>query len=112
MAITQKDLRAEVNRLNKKYKKTNKTAVKLDILQAYGGSQVVIRNKATTGVNSVTYGYKSAREVIENLRYNDSMGDIKSDLNYAHKVAMEDLKEQRRIRAIKRNYALKSRGKK
>lgn len=106
MSVTINDLRDRVNYLNSLYGKTNKTSVKLAIEQAYGGSQVVIKNNRGGGVRSVTYGYQSSRDTLRDLfRYESG---LKRDLKYAHESEMKD---RRRLQAIKSSYTRKKVGK-
>ena len=83
MSITYKDLAKEVDLLNKKYKKSDKTFVKFAVSRAYGGNQIVIRDNKSGGVQEVTYGYRSARETMNDLRL--KMPSLKRDLDYFHK---------------------------
>lgn len=105
MRITKKDLRARVGELNKEFKKTEKTLVKLDILEAYGGNQVVIRNRRGGGVRSITNGYKSARETLDELNYKKVY--LKKDLDFATKSESSYLKDLRRRKAISSYYSKK-----
>jgi hypothetical protein len=87
MRVTEKDLRREVDLLNKKFKKTNKTAVKFAISSAYGGHQVVLRNNKSGGVREVTYGHKSPRETLEALE-KKPMQFLRYDVNRFHRDVM------------------------
>lgn len=87
MAITIRDLRREVDILNQKFKKTDKTAVKFAISSAYGGHQIVVRNNKTGGVTELTYGHKTPREVINDLE-KKPMSQIRYTVDRYHKNAM------------------------
>lgn len=92
MAITIKDLRNEVALLNKKFKKTNNTAVKFDINSAYGGHQIVLKTKGA-GVNEVTYGHHTPKETINSLE-KKSMRDLRYLVDRTHKTAMDRKKNR------------------
>ena len=90
--VTINDLRSEVSRLNKNYKKTNKTAVKFDISSAYGGHQVVLKNNKTGGVTQITYGYQTPRETLSDLYVKERIG-LNYDVNRYHKSVMDSRKK-------------------
>jgi hypothetical protein len=79
MRVTVKDLERAVKDLNKRYKKTDRSAIKFDLEGAYGGYQLVLRRnrKYGGGVMQVTYGFLPKRELMEKIR---SLGY--RDLNY------------------------------
>jgi hypothetical protein len=85
--VTLNDLRKEIGFLNKKFKKTNKTAVKFDISSAYGGHQIVLKDNRSGGVKELTYGHNTPKETIKSLE-KKSMSSIRYDLNNFHKHAM------------------------
>ena len=41
--VTQKDIDERIDYLNKKFKKSNRTAIKFDKYRAYGGTQIVLK---------------------------------------------------------------------
>lgn len=85
MAITKKDLQAEVDILNKKY--CSKSGNELRIQGAYGGYQVQLTGKRRkdgkgyrgmgSGCAEITYGYRSAKETLFDLWKNDAKGWVK-----------------------------------
>lgn len=93
MAITKKDLQAEVDRLNKKY--CAKSGNELRVQGAYGGYQVQLTGKRRkdgkgfrgigSGVTEITYGYRSARETLADLWKNEAKGWVKSTVKYYDK---------------------------
>lgn len=85
--VTEKDLRREVDLLNKKFKKTDKTAVKFAISSAYGGHQIVVKDNRGGGVTEVTYGHKSPREVINDLE-KKPMNSLRYTVDRHHKHVM------------------------
>lgn len=87
MAITIRDLRREVDILNQKFKKTDKTAVKFAISSAYGGHQIVVRSNKGGGVTELTYGHKTPREVINDLE-RKPMSQIRYTVDRYHKHVM------------------------
>ena len=95
MAITRKDLQYEVDRLNKKYCKNTKH--KLSVQGAYGGYQVQLTGKRRkdgkgyrgylrSGVSSMTYGFRSAKDTLFDLYANDSQGYLKRRINEFEKL--------------------------
>ncbi len=91
--VTLKDLKNEIGLLNKKFKKTNKTAVKFDITSAYGGHQIVLKDNRSGGVRELTYGHGTPKETIQALE-KKSMASIRYDLNSFHKHAMSYRKKR------------------
>ncbi len=93
MAITRKDLQAEVDILNKKY--CAKSGNELRIQQAYGGYQVQLTGKRRkdgkgfrgigSGCTEITYGYRSAKETLFDLWKNDAKGWVKTTVKYHDK---------------------------
>ena len=84
---TKKELREEIDRLNKKYCKNTKN--KLVLGSAYGGYQVQLTGKRYknnprkwrgigSGVSSMTYGFQSAKNTLNNLYEIDSKGYLRS----------------------------------
>lgn len=75
MAITRKDLEAEVARLNDKY--CSRTGNELRVQGAYGGYQVQLTGKRRkdgkgfrgmgSGCTEITYGFQSARDTLADL---------------------------------------------
>lgn len=91
---TKKDLYAEVERLNAKYCKNTKN--KLKVGSAYGGYQVQLTGKRYknnarkwrgigSGVSSVTYGYQSATNALNDLYMSESKGHLRSQINHYEK---------------------------
>ena len=85
MAITKRDLQAEVDRLNDKY--CSKTGNELRIQGAYGGYQVQLTGKRRkdgkgyrgmgSGCTEITYGYQSARDTLNDLWKNEAKGYVR-----------------------------------
>lgn len=94
MAITKKDLQAEVDRLNQRYCSKSKNELRIDC--AYGGYQVQLTGKKSKdGKNwiglgsvcsSITHGYQSAREALNDLYYYTSRGIVESTIKRYNKV--------------------------
>lgn len=95
MSLTKKDLRAEVDRLNKTY--CSKTKNQFAIHEAYGGYQIVLVGKprkngnGRRGLNGafvpITGGYRSARDTISDLYMKEARGWVKSDLKSYEKCS-------------------------
>lgn len=93
---TKKDLQNEIKRLNVKYCKNTKN--KIDIDQAYGGYQVVLtgkkfknntkkyyKNSLGSGCASLTYGYGTATNALNDLYKSESKGWLKSSIRHYEK---------------------------
>lgn len=94
MAITKKDLQAEVDRLNKKY--CGKSKHTLCVSSAYGGYKIDLTGKPRkdgkgyrgmgTAVSGVTRGYTSARQTLNDLIYADASGIIQDRVKRCDKL--------------------------
>ena len=95
MAITKKDLQAEVDKLNKKY--CARTGNELRIQGAYGGYQVQLTGKRRkdgkgyrgmgSGCVDVTSDYQSARNALADLWKNDSKGYVREKVRRYEKYS-------------------------
>ena len=94
MAITKKDLQAEVDRLNKKY--CDKSKHELVVSGAYGGYMVQLTGKKRkdgkgfrgmgSGVTDITRGYTSARKTMTDLIYADANGIVSDRVKRCDKL--------------------------
>ena len=94
---TKKELREEIDRLNKKYCRNTKN--KLVLGSAYGGYQVQLTGKRYknnphkwrgigSGVSSMTYGFQSAKNTLSDLHEIDSKGYLQSRIKHYEKPRM------------------------
>lgn len=67
--VTQRDIDERIDFLNKRFKKSNRTAIKFDKYRAYGGTQIVLKQNKPygSGQKSITQGFQSPRECLNDL---------------------------------------------
>lgn len=104
MAITKKDLEAEVARLNDKY--CSRTGNELRVQGAYGGYQVQLTGKRRkdgkgyrgmgSGCTEITYGFQSARDTLADLWRYEAKGDVRNKVR-----AYEPKRERRKSGNVK-----------
>lgn len=100
MSYTFKNLQSEVDRLNKQYKKSDKTAVKLKVDCAYGGYKVVVKQNMPygSGVASVTNGFQTAKETAFDLFQRER--DLKNELKRVTKYTVRDAQAKKNNRGL------------
>ncbi len=91
-----KELKDQVKILNKKFKKTNRTAVKFDIYSAYGGHQIVVKDNKTGGVKQITYGFDRPQKVLDNLERKD-FKSLRYEMNRFHNYVMSFRKKKKNV---------------
>lgn len=96
--ITKRDLIETINYYNRLYKKTNKTAVKLALSEAYGGYQIVIQQNKPYGSGSwdFTFGHDTARNTLNSFWRRQ--GYLANSLKHATKSTMEDYRYYKKRR--------------
>ena len=65
--ITRKDVYGIIDNLNERYYFDDTTEFKFDLLCAYGGCQIVLRNNKNHSCCDITTGFLSSRECIDNF---------------------------------------------